>query len=103
MSRTLGVAIDLNWPVKHPQALVRGILDAARDRGWRCVLDPFLESLSYDGVILRAKRLLAVGDEPLKRVAFLSGLGTPQRLSQVFRRAEGATPLDFRRRQRPEA
>lgn len=59
MPRTIGVAIDIVWPVKHHQALVRGILDAARGRGWRCVLDPFLESLSYDGVILRATRALA--------------------------------------------
>jgi LacI family transcriptional regulator len=57
--KTLGVAIDLTWPVKHHQALVRGILEAARERGWRCVLDPYLESLAYDGVILRATRALA--------------------------------------------
>ena len=58
--RVIGVAIDIAWPGKHHQATVRGILDAARDRGWRCVLDPFLETTAgYDGVIARATRPLA--------------------------------------------
>jgi len=57
--RVIGVAIDIAWPGKHHQATVRGILDAARDRGWRCVLDPFLENTAgLDGVIARATRTL---------------------------------------------
>jgi LacI family transcriptional regulator len=58
--RIIGVAIDIAWPGKHHQATVRGILDAARDRGWRCVLDPFLEKTDgVDGVIARATLPLA--------------------------------------------
>jgi LacI family transcriptional regulator len=58
--RVIGVAIDIAWPGKHHQATVRGILDAARERNWRCVLDPFLEKTAgYDGVIARATRPLA--------------------------------------------
>jgi LacI family transcriptional regulator len=58
--RVIGVAIDIAWPGKHHQATVRGILDGARDRGWRCVLDPFLEKTSgIDGVIARATPTLA--------------------------------------------
>jgi len=58
--RVVGVAIDIAWPGKHHQATVRGILEAARERGWRCVLDPFLEKTAgYDGVIGRATRTLA--------------------------------------------
>jgi LacI family transcriptional regulator len=58
--RVIGVAIDISWPGKHHQATVRGILDAARERSWRCVLDPFLEKTAgYDGVIARATRPLA--------------------------------------------
>ena len=56
----LGVAVDLSWPLKHHQGLVRGVLEAARDRGWRCALDPFLDATSYDGVIARAGAALAL-------------------------------------------
>jgi LacI family transcriptional regulator len=55
--RVVGVAIDIAWPGKHHQATVRGVLEAARERGWRCVLDPFLDRLrDVDGVIARATR-----------------------------------------------
>jgi LacI family transcriptional regulator len=58
--RVVGVAIDIAWPGKHHQATVRGILEAARERGWRCLLDPFLDRLrEVDGVIARATRQAA--------------------------------------------
>lgn len=57
--RVVGVAIDIAWPGKHHQATVR-VLEAARARGWRCVLDPFLGRPSdYDGVIARVTRSAA--------------------------------------------
>jgi len=57
--RSVGVAIDPEWPHKHHQGILRGILEAGEERGWRCELDPFVgrgsaEGRRYDGIIARA-------------------------------------------------
>ncbi len=62
--RTVGIAIDPEWPYKHHQGILRGILQAGAERGWRCELDPFAGSgprggARYDGIIARAGRALA--------------------------------------------
>lgn len=60
--RTVGIAIDPEWPHKHHQGILRGILEAGEERGWRCELDPFLGRAPggrYDGIIARAGRSLA--------------------------------------------
>jgi LacI family transcriptional regulator len=62
--RRVALVIDLDWPVRHHQAVAQGVLRFARERGWVCELDPFLGSrgtgpVRYDGVIGRATRALA--------------------------------------------
>lgn len=38
--RRVAVAVDLDWPYRHHQETVFGILSVGRERGWSCVLDP---------------------------------------------------------------
>lgn len=62
--RRIAIVIDLDWPVRHHQGVVQGVLRFARERGWSCELDPFLGSSGsgatrYDGVIGRATKALA--------------------------------------------
>jgi len=47
--------------------------------------------------IERAQSLLATTSLPRKQVATLCGFGTPVRMSQVFRRYTGQTPMAYRR------
>ncbi|MFN3484000.1 MAG: substrate-binding domain-containing protein [Planctomycetota bacterium] len=59
--KTIGIAIDPEWPHKHHQGVLRGILEAGEERGWRCELDPFVGRAPggrYDGIIARAGRSL---------------------------------------------
>jgi LacI family transcriptional regulator len=78
--RVIGVAIDIAWPGKHHQATVRGILEAARERGWRCVLDPFLEKTAgLDGVIARATRTVAARVRRARLPAVNVWLNSPDR------------------------
>ncbi|HPA18815.1 MAG TPA: AraC family transcriptional regulator [Verrucomicrobiae bacterium] len=46
----------------------------------------------------RARRLLAETDMPLKAIAFAAGFSCAERMSKVFRRAEGISPAEYRRR-----
>ena len=66
--RRVAVAIDLQWTLKHHQAVYAGIQRYAREHGtWTCTVDLYAgESLharpapsNYDGVITRATRRLA--------------------------------------------
>jgi len=50
----------------------------------------------------RTKELLTGTDLNVKRIAELSGYGSPQYLSRVFRRVVGTTPLAYRRKKLPE-
>lgn len=47
--------------------------------------------------LLEVKRLLAVSDTSIKEIAAATGFCHAQHLSNVFRRAEGLTPLKYRR------
>lgn len=67
--RRVAIMIDLQWPVKHHQAIYTGTQRYARERGnWECTVDLYAgEGLherrgqsEYDGVIARATRQLAV-------------------------------------------
>jgi len=51
----------------------------------------------------RARRLLIETELPLKAVALSAGFSSGERMSKVFRRAEGISPAEFRRRHAPEA
>lgn len=60
----IAVAIDLEWPLRHHQGIVSGVLEVGRERGWTCELDPFLGSPGassgrYHGVIGRVTPVLA--------------------------------------------
>lgn len=50
-----------------------------------------------DRRLKRARELLLESEEPLKRIASLSGLGSPQYFNRVFVREVGMTPQSFRR------
>jgi LacI family transcriptional regulator len=57
--KRVAIAIDLDWPLRHHHGIVSGILQAARDRGWICEMNPFLGEpgtapARCDGVIGRA-------------------------------------------------
>jgi AraC-like DNA-binding protein len=52
--------------------------------------------------IERAKQLLVSSDLDMQRVAQLSGFGTRQYLSRMFKKALGSTPGEFRSRTEPE-
>jgi AraC-like DNA-binding protein len=52
--------------------------------------------------LARAKELLTGTDLSVKRIAELSGYGSPQYLSRVFRRIVGMTPLAYRRKILPD-
>jgi AraC-like DNA-binding protein len=65
------------------------------------------EQITFERYLLRlridrAKRLLSGTDLNVTRVAELSGLGNPQYLCRVFRRALRVTPLEYRASLRPE-
>ncbi len=47
----------------------------------------------------RARRLLLETDLPLKAVALSAGFSSGDRMSKVFRRAQGLSPAEYRRRQ----
>lgn len=60
------VAIDPSWPFKHHHSTIHGIMRYARERGWDCLLDPFVGERRarsgagrIDGVIARAGKRLA--------------------------------------------
>lgn len=64
MARRVAIAIDLDWPLRHHHGIVSGVLQAGRERGWTCEVEPFLGfpgagSGRYHGVIGRAGRELA--------------------------------------------
>ena len=50
----------------------------------------------------RAKQLLMRTDEPMLAVALDSGFSSASKLSTVFRRHVGLTPVEFRRRYRTD-
>ena len=50
--------------------------------------------------MFEVKRLLTLTDLPVKEIATQTGFCHAQHLSNVFRRAEGITPLKFRRIER---
>jgi AraC-like DNA-binding protein len=52
--------------------------------------------------IERAKQLLVTSDLDMQRVAQLSGFGSRQYLSRMFKKALGSTPGEFRSRTEPE-
>lgn len=60
----VALVIDVDWPYKHHQGILSGILEYARPRGWRCEFTPFLGLATaakediYDGIIGRATRQL---------------------------------------------
>jgi len=64
MSLRIALVIDIDWPYKHHQGILSGILEFARPRGWRCEFTPFLgfsaaqNEEAYDGIIGRATRQL---------------------------------------------
>lgn len=53
--------------------------------------------------MLRAQRLLEQGDEPVERVAALSGFGNAAVLRHHFLRRRGTTPQAYRRAFRSRA
>jgi LacI family transcriptional regulator len=65
--RRIAIGIDVIWPYKRHTGIVAGILAYGRMHGWRCELEPFLETSgvegfrgrSYDGVIARTTPALA--------------------------------------------
>jgi len=63
-SPRIALVIDIDWPYKHHQGILSGILEFARPRGWRCEFTPFLgmatakKEVVYDGIIGRATRQL---------------------------------------------
>jgi LacI family transcriptional regulator len=62
--RRIGIAIDLDWPLRHHQGVVSGVLTYGREKNWACEVEPFLGfagagSGRYDGVIGRVTRELA--------------------------------------------
>ncbi len=65
--RRIAIGIDVIWPYKRHTGIVAGILAYGRTRGWRCELEPFLETSGvegfrgrpFDGVIARATPALA--------------------------------------------
>ena len=88
-------------PLRVP-AVVAALGTARRslERRFRKSLGRTIHDQIVRAHVERAKRLLAETEEPLKRVAKESGFRTPQQLSKLFRRAEGLTPLAYRRRSR---
>ncbi|MEI6233072.1 MAG: substrate-binding domain-containing protein [Planctomycetota bacterium] len=58
-TKVIALAIEIEWPYKHHQDLLKGILKFARPLGWRCEFAPFLgvkdagKSEAYDGIIGR--------------------------------------------------
>jgi LacI family transcriptional regulator len=46
----------------------------------------------------RTRRLLRETDLPLKTVAHAAGFSSAERMSKVFRQAEGISPAEYRRR-----
>jgi len=61
--RRVGIAVDLDWPIPHHQAVVSGALQYGREKDWSCEIDPFIGyagagSGSFDGVIGRVGREL---------------------------------------------
>lgn len=60
----VALVIDVDWPYKHHQGILSGILEYARPRGWRCEFTPFLGLATaakediYDGIIGRATHQL---------------------------------------------
>jgi LacI family transcriptional regulator len=49
--------------------------------------------------LFEARRLLALTDQPVKEIALRTGFCHAQHLSNAFRRAEGCTPSEYRRRE----
>ena len=57
------IGIDLEWQQKHHYAVISGILEHARSRGWTCDFEPFFDpqwadAQQYDGIIARAPQSL---------------------------------------------
>ena len=61
-SPRVALAIDIEWPIKHHQGILAGILSFARQENWRCELTPFLgyetakSDTLFDGIIGRITR-----------------------------------------------
>jgi AraC-like DNA-binding protein len=50
-----------------------------------------------------ARRLLAQTDEPIQRIVYLTGFSEISTFYRAFRRWSGQTPVQYRRRKRPDA
>lgn len=100
--RRIAIAIDLDWPVRHHQGVVQGVLRHARERGWSCELDPFLGSSGsgsarYDGVIGRVTRALAAWATRTRTPAVNVWINSPDRtLPRVIPDLEAAGALAAR-------
>lgn len=78
--------------VAHAVALSHRTLE----RRFRASLGRSIHDEIVRAHLARAKRLLLDPSLPLKQVAQLSGLRSPQNLSRIFIRSERLTPLTFR-------
>ena len=62
LKRRVALVIDIEWPIKHHQGILAGILSFARQQNWRCELTPFLgyetaqSDTRFDGIIGRITR-----------------------------------------------
>lgn len=100
--RRVAIAIDLDWPVRHHQGVVQGVLRHAREKGWACDLEPFLGSRGtgsarYDGVIGRVTRPLAAWAARTRTPAVNVWINSPDRsLPRVIPDLEAAGALAAR-------
>ncbi len=103
---TVAAAMRLIWerserPLKVP-SLLKEIPASRRtlERRFRETLGRTIRQEIERSRVERAKALLVETRKPLKVIASASGFADPQQFSRVFRKSEGRTPLQYRRRHR---
>jgi LacI family transcriptional regulator len=103
---TVAAAMRLIWERSDRPLKVRSLLKeipASRrtlERRFRDALGRTIRQEIERSRIERAKSLLVETRKPLKVIASASGFTDPQQFSRVFRKSEGRTPHEYRRRHR---
>lgn len=90
---------NVERPLQVPDvAEAVGVTRRTLERRFRERLDRTVYEVITRAHINRAQQLLSVTDAPIGRIARASGFASVERMAKVFRRVEGTTPTDFRRR-----
>src|SRR5438477_290729 len=82
--RRIAIAIDIEWPYRHHQDALSGILKVGREKGWTCELNLFVGSpemsrCRYDGVIGRVSSTMAAWARRTRTPAVNLWINSPDR------------------------